>query len=76
MVITISVFVAVMAVFVYAARKRAEINARGGCPVCNTPVPEYRRPTSFRQAFWGGWSCETCSAELDSNGMKVSQAAK
>ncbi len=71
MAITISVFVAVMIVFAIAAKMQAEVNARGGCPKCQTPVPRYRKPSSFRQAFFGGWMCENCGTEMDRKGSKL-----
>ena len=69
-VISMSVIVAVAAVYVHIIRKRAELNPRG-CPVCDTAVPAFRWPTSFRQALWGGWTCVTCSTEIDRQAMKV-----
>jgi len=35
------------------------------CPVCKTKIPFMRMPTSFKQAFKGGWTCEKCGVELD-----------
>jgi len=76
MVIAISVFVAMMIVFALAAKVQAEVNARGGCPHCQTPVPRYRKPTSLRQAAWGGWTCENCGTEMDRHGMQLARAVK
>lgn len=58
----------------YTARVRKEINDRGGCPQCSTPVPAVRRPTSMRQFLWGGWTCENCGTEMDSSGHELTQA--
>ena len=74
MAIAFGVLVGVMAVFIYAMWKRAQVNGRGGRPVCSTEMPMYRHPASVRQALWGGWTCETCGTELDRHGMEVSQA--
>ena len=76
MVIAISVFVAMMIVFALAAKVQAEVNARGGCPECSSPVPRYRTPTSLRQALWGGWTCENCGTEMDRHGMELSRAVE
>jgi len=76
MVIAISVFVAMMIVFALAAKVQADVNARGGCPHCQTPVPRYRTPTSLRQAVWGGWTCENCGTEMDRHGMQLARAVK
>ena len=71
MLVGISVSVAVMIVFAIAAKAQADVNARGGCPNCLTPVPRYRKPTSLRQAFFGGWTCENCGTEMDRKGLKL-----
>lgn len=71
MAIAFGILVGVLAVLVYAAWKRSKINADGGCPVCFTELPMYRRPASFRQAMMGGWTCETCGTELDRNGIQL-----
>jgi hypothetical protein len=73
--ISISVLFAVAGVYVYMVRKRAELNPRG-CPGCDTPMPAFRWPTSFRQALRGGWTCENCGTEVDRHGMEISPAAK
>ena len=45
------------------------------CPTCGTQQPAYRKPTSFRQAMWGGWTCTNCGTELDRNGKAIEQKA-
>ena len=62
---------AVVAVMIYSGRKLKAINDRGGCPNCSTPVPSVRKPTSFRQFLWGGWTCESCATEMDRNGNEL-----
>jgi predicted amidophosphoribosyltransferase len=42
------------------------------CPGCHTPLPFWRKPTSLRQALWGGHSCPNCHRELDKWGREVS----
>lgn len=73
--ISFSVVLAAAAVYVYMLRKHREINPIG-CPGCDTPMPAFRRPTSFRQALWGGWTCENCGTEVDRHGVEMSRAAK
>lgn len=41
------------------------------CPVCQTRMPTWRRPASFRQALWGGWSCQRCGCEMDKWGTPI-----
>ena len=38
------------------------------CPRCNTGLPAVRRPASFKQAMFGGWTCAQCGARLDARG--------
>jgi len=35
------------------------------CPECNHSLLTRRRPKSFRQFMWGGWTCPGCGIELD-----------
>jgi len=35
------------------------------CPSCDTQLPKVRKPTSLRQALWGGWTCKACGKEYD-----------
>jgi len=62
---------AIIALLNWSINKK--VNAEGGCPECRTPVPLYRRPTSLRQAVWGGWTCNTCFSELDRRGNLLSK---
>ena len=73
-VIMVSMLASAAAVVGYALWKQRTINERGGCPACGTPVPATRRPASFRQAFWGGWTCEGCGSELDRHGHVLGEA--
>ena len=68
--ISASVIVGVMVVFLLAQRIREGVNSRGGCPECHMPVPQFRTPTSFRQAFLGGWTCDNCGTEMDMHGAR------
>jgi predicted RNA-binding Zn-ribbon protein involved in translation (DUF1610 family) len=40
------------------------------CPKCGTAMPTIRKPTSMRQALWGGWTCPNCGATLDKYGRE------
>ncbi|HTU19643.1 MAG TPA: hypothetical protein VMG10_16400 [Gemmataceae bacterium] len=42
------------------------------CTQCGTPMPMmFRKPTSWRQAMWGGWTCAECGFELDKWGRPI-----
>jgi hypothetical protein len=41
------------------------------CPRCATELPRYRKPTSLKQALWGGWTCPKCGFEVDRSGHPV-----
>jgi hypothetical protein len=43
------------------------------CPSCGTKQPARRRPTSFRQAIRGGWTCANCSTEIDRHGRAINR---
>ena len=38
------------------------------CPKCNAPLPKLRKPESFKQLLWGGYTCKTCGAQLTARG--------
>ena len=71
MVILFSIVLTIAVLTVLAFKMTKDVNDGGGCPVCGTPVPMYRHPTSLRQAFWGGWTCEDCGTEMDRHGRKL-----
>lgn len=55
--------------FIYSRTKRRDkwgINLKTtACPKCQTPFPKFRRPSSMRQALWGGSTCPSCGTEID-----------
>jgi hypothetical protein len=40
------------------------------CPRCAGPLPEIRKATSFREAWFGGWTCANCGCKVDKYGKK------
>ena len=52
------------------------MSTSGGCPTCGQPIPVVRRPSTWRQALWGGWTCTRCGAELDRYGRRIGQAGQ
>ena len=44
-----------------------------GCPRCGEQLPMMRKPASFNQALWGGWTCSKCSCEIDKWGVEIPQ---
>jgi hypothetical protein len=47
------------------------------CPRCKTEMKDYpRRPTSFRQMLWGGYTCSKCGCEMDKWGREISATNK
>jgi hypothetical protein len=38
------------------------------CPACDTSQPFIRKPTSVRQALFGGYTCKACGCEIDKYG--------
>lgn len=42
------------------------------CPRCGGAIGRVRSPRSAQQAFWGGWTCSSCGAELDKWGREAS----
>jgi ribosomal protein S27E len=41
------------------------------CPACETQQPLWRKPASFRQLMWGGWTCPNCGTEMDRKGKAI-----
>lgn len=74
MIIGVSIALTMVLIVAMAAKMQRDVNAKGGCPECGLSVPMYRRPTSFRQALWGGWTCEKCGTEMDRRGDRLISA--
>ena len=70
----ITVAIIVPIILMIAAGMQRKVNEKCGCPECGTPVPRFRRPTSLRQALWGGWTCSNCSTEMDRFGDEIAEA--
>jgi hypothetical protein len=45
------------------------------CPTCGTRQPAQRKPASFRQLMWGGWTCRECNTEIDRHGKAMTPAS-
>lgn len=45
------------------------------CPACGTQAPVVRKPTSLKQAMWGGWTCTKCGQEVDKWGRGIARNA-
>jgi transposase-like protein len=43
------------------------------CPSCKKPLPRVRKPTSLRQALFGGWTCPSCKIELNNKGIPINR---
>jgi hypothetical protein len=70
MLTAVVVSVVVVVILMMAARNRRS------CPRCSTEMPMLRRPTSAKQALWGGWSCPSCGQEMDRRGRAIGQGPK
>jgi membrane associated rhomboid family serine protease len=46
------------------------------CPRCTAELPPYRRPASFKQALWGGWTCPNCGCHVDRQGHAIEASVK
>jgi hypothetical protein len=44
------------------------------CPRCSKLLPKVRKPRSFRESIWGGWTCPNCGVEVDKWGRQVPPA--
>lgn len=49
--------------------------ATPNCPNCGTQQPAQRKPTSWRQALFGGWTCAKCGTEIDRHGHAIGKPA-
>lgn len=43
------------------------------CPTCATQQPAWRKPVSFRQALFGGWTCAHCGTQMNRKGHAIAQ---
>ena len=46
--------------------------SRRACPACGAQAPIIRKPTSLKQALWGGWTCSKCGQDIDKWGARYS----
>jgi len=74
MLIFVGIICSMALVMYLSAKMQQNVNRNGGCPECGMPVPRFRRPTSFRQAVWGGWTCSECGTEMDRYGKELIRA--
>lgn len=54
-----------------ALRISQAVQAKVSCPRCACARPTIRKPTSWRQALWGGWTCPQCQLEMDQKGVPL-----
>lgn len=40
------------------------------CPHCQNPQPIFRKPASFKQMMFGGWTCKACGTEVNKYGAQ------
>jgi hypothetical protein len=56
-------------------RGRWGLNFKGlagtDCPRCGASLPPAQFPKTFRQALWGGWTCDDCGCEIDKWGREI-----
>jgi hypothetical protein len=55
-------------------RRRGKWGVNGAptfCPNCGDAAPTVRKPASFPQALWGGWTCKECGCEFDKWGRRI-----
>jgi hypothetical protein len=64
----------VLVIYGTVAKNRWGINFGAvSCPCCNLALPQVRKPKSFRQAMWGGYTCQNCRAEVDKWGRQINK---
>jgi hypothetical protein len=57
--------------FVRKTSQRRGIGMFGAvCPRCAELLPMARKATSFREAWWGGWTCQNCGCKVDRYGKE------
>ena len=74
LVVIFAVLAVGMALVIYGsiAKNKWGINlGQISCPRCNAELPKVRKPRSFQQSMWGGWTCPTCGLEVDKWGREV-----
>jgi hypothetical protein len=54
-----------------AQRMGYPIGRSVSCPNCGMEMPFIRRPTSAKQAVWGGYTCPKCGTEMDAAGRTL-----
>jgi hypothetical protein len=67
----VSAGLAVAAVGLTQHRPWQKLGSRLVCPKCGTDVPAYRKPMSWRQVLWGGWTCLKCGCDSDRHGNRI-----
>jgi hypothetical protein len=60
-----------IAYFLAVRLKRGPFRDAPPCPRCKAPLPRVREPGSFRQAFFGGWTCPACGCGVDKRGREI-----
>lgn len=60
--------------YAFAFIGRANL-ASATCPTCATEQPRWRKPSSFRQLMFGGWTCANCGAGIDRHGKAIERKA-
>jgi hypothetical protein len=57
----------------YVLRQQKSMLNGVTCPRCGTVAPFFRKPTSLRQALWGGWTCANCGCNMDRWGKEITK---
>jgi len=70
LIIGAAVIIAIVVGTVIMTRRGFNVRALN-CPQCGTTLPTLRKPTSLRQALWGGWTCASCGCETDKWGRRA-----
>ena len=54
------------------AKNRWGINLEEvSCPRCSKLLPKVRKPRSFRESMWSGWTCSNCGVGVDKWGREA-----
>ena len=73
-IILVALFVAGGIALLWGTKRKNKLGfnlKRTVCPACGTQAPIIRKPRSFKQAMWGGWTCTKCGQEIDKWGRAV-----